>query len=651
MRELGIGFPVMDSSVIETGLLVRKEMYAMIHRSHDIVCRRSIVLSFLLLLACGSYGGERTGLPLGNRDTISFYLDSIKLSNDNIKRTEFVRKGLAYGLREGDDLALCTFRFENACLLLSQGDYLLAFDSLVRLESHVTSVLAVPSLLQQGETVCRKESGGLADSLWSNLHVDIGLGLAEAEIYLNEYTEASEIIIAVRSLYSKDSTDLVSGRCYNAMAAIMSHKGLHKQALTYYFKAVDICKSKLPLQKLMTIYCNLAICYTTLQQPEQALRYALEAYGIFRKISFYGEQYIYSVFYMGLAYAGLENYTLAEDYLLMSLKAAEEGRYDHLALYIRSNVVHFYISRNLYSQAERYARLNLAAARKNNNRVIEEASCLYLAQIYDIRGNCYSSLQYLDTAYRLSKVLAREDQEIRMGYQQRKFSNYQQEQERLQAAQNLELANSKLQNRNLWIAVILTLGLVLLGFMIFLYRRLRLQRKLNRLIRIRLEETETQSQDQIEHLQDDMRRALTDKDKELTSMALYYVKIQGLIDSLEEKLKAMKVLFGLKAKEKMYVSEMESLLHSFTPDKNWNEFELYFRRVDTDFFEKLDARFPGLTPNEKRLCALIRLNLNSKEIATMTSRTFRSVNTAKTRLKQKFGCDKDTSLYDFLADL
>lgn len=118
-----------------------------------------------------------------------------------------------------------------------------------------------------------------------------------------------------------------------------------------------------------------------------------------------------------------------------------------------------------------------------------------------------------------------------------------------------------------------------------------------------------------------------------------------------EKLRAMRALFSLKAKEKMYVAEMEQLLKEFTPDKNWNEFEMYFKRVDNGFFGKLEQRFPDLTPNEKRLCALIRLNLDSKEIAAMTSRTFRSVNTAKTRLKKKLGVGADTSLYVFLSDL
>ncbi|MDE7150545.1 MAG: hypothetical protein K2O01_09160 [Bacteroidales bacterium] len=73
--------------------------------------------------------------------------------------------------------------------------------------------------------------------------------------------------------------------------------------------------------------------------------------------------------------------------------------------------------------------------------------------------------------------------------------------------------------------------------------------------------------------------------------------------------------------------------------------------MDKEFFDKLEAKYPDLTPNEKILCALVHLNLNAKEIASITSRTYRSVSMAKTRLKKKFGCPPDRRLYDFLMQL
>ncbi|MEG1572316.1 MAG: hypothetical protein RR328_02095, partial [Bacteroidales bacterium] len=79
------------------------------------------------------------------------------------------------------------------------------------------------------------------------------------------------------------------------------------------------------------------------------------------------------------------------------------------------------------------------------------------------------------------------------------------------------------------------------------------------------------------------------------------------------KVKALKVNFALKGKEKLLLSEMESILKDFVPIQSWNEFKVYFEQVDGGFFKHLEQSYPNLTPNEQRLCALIRLNLNTKE--------------------------------------
>ena len=264
---------------------------------------------------------------------------------------------------------------------------------------------------------------------------------------------------------------------------------------------------------------------------------------------------------------------------------------------------------------------------------------------HSIRSLPYSKFVELT----LVKKLMHTGQDVRMEYFQRRFENYRQEQENIQSEQELALAQASLKVRTLWIVVGCVLFVLFGVAMVLFYSRYKRQNRLNRLIKMRLEETESLNNNRMDSFQKFMRRELSDRDKELAAQALYHMRMEGLVGVLGEKLRDMRILFNISTKEKMYIMEMERLLKSFTPDKNWNEFELYFKRVDGDFFEKLEKRFPELTPNEKRLCALIRLNLTSKEIAELTVRTFRSVNTAKTRLKKKFDLDSNTNLYDFLA--
>jgi DNA-binding CsgD family transcriptional regulator len=81
----------------------------------------------------------------------------------------------------------------------------------------------------------------------------------------------------------------------------------------------------------------------------------------------------------------------------------------------------------------------------------------------------------------------------------------------------------------------------------------------------------------------------------------------------------------------------------------WEDFKTYFENVYTDFYSNLLAAYPNLTPNEKKLCALLRLNLNTKEIAAITSREVRSIESARTRLRKKLGLSPNTNLSIFLS--
>ncbi len=69
----------------------------------------------------------------------------------------------------------------------------------------------------------------------------------------------------------------------------------------------------------------------------------------------------------------------------------------------------------------------------------------------------------------------------------------------------------------------------------------------------------------------------------------------------------------------------------------WEEFEIRFNKVNNDFYQKLSARFPDLTSNEKRLCAFLFMDMNTKEIASITGQSNEAIVKARTRLRRKLG--------------
>jgi DNA-binding CsgD family transcriptional regulator len=71
-------------------------------------------------------------------------------------------------------------------------------------------------------------------------------------------------------------------------------------------------------------------------------------------------------------------------------------------------------------------------------------------------------------------------------------------------------------------------------------------------------------------------------------------------------------------------------------------------QVSEVFFMKLDEKFPKLTKNDKRLCALLRLNLSSKEIASVQNIAPSSVDISRHRLRKKLNLASDVNFSEFM---
>ena len=80
----------------------------------------------------------------------------------------------------------------------------------------------------------------------------------------------------------------------------------------------------------------------------------------------------------------------------------------------------------------------------------------------------------------------------------------------------------------------------------------------------------------------------------------------------------------------------------------WNDFETRFEDAFDSFYKVLLEKFPNLTPNERKLCALLRSGLTSKDIAALTFQNPQSVDVARYRLRKKLNLINDENLTDFL---
>jgi tetratricopeptide (TPR) repeat protein/DNA-binding CsgD family transcriptional regulator len=85
-----------------------------------------------------------------------------------------------------------------------------------------------------------------------------------------------------------------------------------------------------------------------------------------------------------------------------------------------------------------------------------------------------------------------------------------------------------------------------------------------------------------------------------------------------------------------------------TTDKGWDEFKKSFEKVHQDFFSRIKEKHPDVTSKELEHCALIKLNRNLKETASVMGITSESVKMARHRLKKKLNLGPEESLVDYL---
>ena len=86
-------------------------------------------------------------------------------------------------------------------------------------------------------------------------------------------------------------------------------------------------------------------------------------------------------------------------------------------------------------------------------------------------------------------------------------------------------------------------------------------------------------------------------------------------------------------------------------NSNWNEFELLFEKVHHSFHDKLNEQFPELTPNERKLCVFLKLNMSNKQIAQITFQSEEALKKARLRLRKKLNIDRDTNLVAFIQNI
>ncbi|MRX69500.1 Y_Y_Y domain-containing protein [Flavobacterium resistens] len=121
------------------------------------------------------------------------------------------------------------------------------------------------------------------------------------------------------------------------------------------------------------------------------------------------------------------------------------------------------------------------------------------------------------------------------------------------------------------------------------------------------------------------------------------LSIKELIGQIDKK-NDSNVNFGL-------LSKINKLIdHELQGDKHWNEFEEIFNQLHDNFMQRMKTTYPELTPRDMRLCAYLRMNFNTKEIAPLLGISVRGVEDTRYRIRKKLQLPSDANITEFILN-
>lgn len=450
----------------------------------------------------------------------------------------------------------------------------------------------------------------------------------------------------------KSNSEKVIADFYIGLAKIYSAKDALDISLEHYIRAYEYYQTQPVDKDRYKLENDLAIAYARTANEEKALKYFKKVYGYEQTKS---DTLVRATILnnMGRVWLG-KDLDSSMFYFKKSLQLTKHIQNSDLKVFLYTNLGKCYILKNEIDSARNY--FNLAV-----NEIGPKTSAQNVAWVYNEISEFHLRSEKLDSSvYYSEKAVKILDSVAPFGFEQykavgllyksyitnndyKKASDYFEKYLAISDSLNLEdkrvnverlliqeeyrnkekireLEESKRRSNNYIVFLGLLALLLFLGILLYRYH--------NKLKRTELEKQLATAK------QKELNINLQLKNKELIGKAMIEMHRTEIIEDILKDLKEVK-LKAVKKETQSAIDYIAKRLKRDTSSNIWEEFELRFEQVHDSFYKNLILEHPDLTPREKRLCALLKLNLTSKEIAQITGQTSKSVENARTRLRKR----------------
>lgn len=153
--------------------------------------------------------------------------------------------------------------------------------------------------------------------------------------------------------------------------------------------------------------------------------------------------------------------------------------------------------------------------------------------------------------------------------------------------------------------------------------------------------------EQVCHQNEMLSLELKERDKKLSMLALNDITVNNMLREILAELDA-----ATDDANRRRLRPVRKCIERYMRDNGtWNNFEQYFNGIFDGFFDRLLARYPRLTNNDIKICAYVKLGMNTKEIASLMNIEISSAESARYRLRKNMGLAQTDSLTEIISKI
>lgn len=427
----------------------------------------------------------------------------------------------------------------------------------------------------------------------------------------NRFDEALEYCTKAHDLFSEKNNPENLAKVYSYFAFIYAQLNDPQKAIEYYKKTLGFYEKKKDKAGIIKSLNNLGNAYFVLSKYDSSQYYFQKSQVIFKE---YNDPVLkaFVLSNLGKLFFSKKEYAQAENYLLEAKSILEQNKIsDKEANYNANyNLATFYIKQNKPSEALIYAKKTGDFVQKN---AVDFENIKYLNNLY----NAY----FLNHDYKNAATTFRKYDSIREKLNiEEKAVNV----ERIKAQHEYELKQKlnslKQDKRNLIYIIILVVFLLIVIISILTARNYK-----NKTEALDLEKKLIEAREKELEFDNHM------KEKLLVYQSMEQQKVDSIFKSILEKVNALKTKY-------QHVEEISEIINEIkisVKPNTWEDFEYHFLQVHESFYKNLEQKHQNLTNYDKRLAAMLKLRLSTKEISNLLNVTPKTIENSRTRLRKK----------------